>query len=200
MRITVADAKLKRALVALVSRIDNPSQELNDIGDALASNIRANLGRGLQYDGAPMKPLASGTVNARFRGGKRYTSRGATTAKFYRHMTGKHVPLNDTGQHIYNRITHQVIGRDTVVVGMLDSAAAKIGRVHQFGATIRAKNARFLAIPVGDGIRLVKQVTIPRRPFLPLTGTGAVDLPAAWRSELLEIMKSSLSEALNSSR
>ena len=171
MRVTVDDSKLKRALVALVSRIDNPEQELNDIGDALASNIRANLGRGLQYDGAPMKPL-------KIRDG---------------------VPLNDTRQHIYNRITHQVIGRDTVVVGMLDSAAAKIGRVHQFGATIRAKNARYLAIPVGDGIRLVKQVTIPRRPFLPLTESGAVDLPAAWRAELLEIMKSSLSEALNSS-
>lgn len=168
MRITVDDSKLRRALVDLVRRVDNPARELDDIGDALASNIRANLGRGLQYDGAPMQPL-------RIRKG---------------------VPLNDTRQHIYNRITHQVVGRDTVVVGMLDSAAAKIGRVHQFGATIRAKNARFLAIPVGDEIRLVKQVTIPRRPFLPLTESGSVDLPQEWRAEMLKIMQSALADAL----
>jgi phage gpG-like protein len=38
---------------------------------------------------------------------------------------------------------------------------------HQFGATIRPKSKKALAIPQPDGsVRLVKKVTIPARPFL----------------------------------
>lgn len=43
--------------------------------------------------------------------------------------------------------------------------------IHQFGGTIRAKNAEFLAfgLPGGLGLRRVKEVEIPARPFLGLS-------------------------------
>ncbi|KAA5607139.1 hypothetical protein F1188_04355 [Roseospira marina] len=56
-------------------------------------------------------------------------------------------------------------------------------RIHQLGGTIRPKTAKALAVPVGDGIRLVQQVTIPARPYLGLSAedrTEAGEIIADW--------------------
>lgn len=52
--------------------------------------------------------------------------------------------------------------------------------VHQFGATIRAKNADYLAfnLPGGLGFRRVKQVDISARPFLGLSNDDEAELLA----------------------
>lgn len=51
--------------------------------------------------------------------------------------------------------------------------------VHQFGATITPKNAKFLSWVTGDGKRVfVKKVTIPARPFFPVDRSGNLT-PAA---------------------
>lgn len=43
--------------------------------------------------------------------------------------------------------------------------------IHQFGGTIHAKNAEFLTfrLPGGLGVRRVKEVEMPARPFLGLS-------------------------------
>lgn len=174
----------------LITRVRDlgDGRALDGIGNLLANLIVTNLRQGRTPWGEPFKPLAKLTVDARFRGGKRYVKSGKrTTAKFYRHMTGNHVPLNDTGQHIANRITSRRTSGG-VVVGMMDSDSNKIGRVHQFGAVIKAKRAKYLAIPVGDGLRFKKQVTIPARPFFPIRG-HAVVLPAEWADKIADRLR-----------
>lgn len=178
-------------LIGRVDSIDSSGSVMDDVGDILVNLIRTQLRSGHTPWGEKFAPLATLTVNTRFRGGKRYTKSGGQTARFSRHMGGNHVPLNDTGKHIADRITS---ARTTagVVVGMLDSESNKIGRVHQFGAIIRAKRVKFLAIPVGDGsFRFKKSVKIPARPFMPIRGTKA-DLPTPWVNEIVERLRAAL--------
>lgn len=73
-------------------------------------------------------------------------------------------PLRDTGVHLMNAVTYRVEG-STVLVGVPPAWAS----VHQFGATIRAKNVPYLRFKVGNRWARKKQVTIPARPFLGLS-------------------------------
>jgi phage gpG-like protein len=67
-----------------------------------------------------------------------------------------------TRTHIYNAL-HAVASNESVVVGVPYAWA----RVHQFGATIRAKNVPYLRFLIrGKGWASKKQVTIPARPWL----------------------------------
>jgi phage gpG-like protein len=52
-------------------------------------------------------------------------------------------------------------------------------KVHQFGATIRPKNARALHFELGGKSVFAKQVTIPARPYLGVSAPNAADLEAA---------------------
>ena len=82
--------------------------------------------------------------------------------------------LTDSGQLRDSRT--YIASSDSVEVG-----TNKIyGGVHQFGATIRAKNASFLAfnLPGGLGLAVVKEVTIPARPFLGLSAEDEDELVA----------------------
>jgi len=66
--------------------------------------------------------------------------------------------------------------------------------VHQFGATIRAKNHPFLTFKVGERWVKKKAVEIPARPFFPVRG-GDVDLPEAWAGDVLRILTDHLRRA-----
>lgn len=91
-------------------------------------------------------------------------------------------PLRDTGR-LQRSITSEVQG-DAVLVG----TNVRYGAVHQFGATILPKNAKFLAAPAaGGGIRFLKMATIPSRPFMPIIA-GQVQLPPAWAKSALQAM------------
>lgn len=95
-------------------------------------------------------------------------------------------PLRDTGR-LQRSITSQVQG-DAVMVGTNVRYAA----VHQFGATIFPRNAKYLAAPMGGGrIAFLKQVTIPSRPFMPVVA-GGVQLPPAWGRSALSAMAKSM--------
>lgn len=76
--------------------------------------------------------------------------------------------LNDDG-YLKGSITHNVRG-DTIEVG----TNLIYGGVHQFGATIKAKNADRLAFFLPGGLGFVRplEVEIPARPYL---GIGAED-------------------------
>lgn len=72
-------------------------------------------------------------------------------------------------------------GRDFAAVGTNDPRAA----AHQFGVTIRPRNARNLAFNLpGVGFRMVKSVTLPPRPFIGLS-TGDVDEIEAMSGEYM---------------
>ncbi len=145
MTVTIDDSRLRAALQSLGRELTDPSDALADVGRNLADTIRQRLGRGIQYDGTPMKPL----------------------------KVRKGVPLNDTRQHIYNRINSQLIGRDTVAVGMVENVP--IGVTHQFGSPKKH---------------------IPARPFLPIDPGGNVDLPQEWETDMLDVIKSALNNAI----
>ncbi len=58
-------------------------------------------------------------------------------------------------------------------------------RVHQFGATIEAKNGQALVFALGDRIVQVASVTVPARPFLGLSNAD--------REEAIAILEDFLS-------
>ena len=57
------------------------------------------------------------------------------------------------------------------------------GGVHQFGATIRPRNATKLRyrLPGGLGFRTADEVTIPARPFLGVNRDDEVEIAEIWR-------------------
>ncbi|MEK0082867.1 phage virion morphogenesis protein [Benzoatithermus flavus] len=90
--------------------------------------------------------------------------------------------LKDTGRLVAS-ITHVATG-DRVEIGTNVLYAA----LHQFGGTIRAKQAPYLRFRLADGTPIaVKEVTIPARPFL---GLGDDD-----REDILAIVAHQLREA-----
>lgn len=159
MTITVDDARLWAALRKLGEELSDPSDALSDIGFGMAARIRANLKEGIDYQGVPFAPLKHPEL--RRKGRERVSP----------------VPLNDTRDHIYKRINHQLEGRDAVAVGLLDTPPSEesIGPVHQFGDPRR---------------------NIPARPFLPITPTGQPDIPQDWEEEIVDIIEAKLKEAL----
>jgi len=95
-------------------------------------------------------------------------------------------PLVNTGR-LRSSITMQQT-TDGVTIG----TNLRQARVQQFGATIKPKNAKWLRFPGPNGFIFAKQVTIPARPFMPLTRGGDVALPAQWTASGLSAMKKAL--------
>ena len=158
------------------------------IGIGLVESIRIELGKGRTPWGEPFAPLGAAGKLQRFRG-KTYTKLGdRTTSAFTRHVLGNHVPLNDTRKHIYDRINF-VATEDGVIIGIMDSENSKIGRVHQFGATIKPKKGKFLVFqpPGFAGPIFAREVIIPARPYLPIRNR-LVDLPAAWTDDISSVI------------
>lgn len=85
-------------------------------------------------------------------------------------------PLRNTGAHLMNAVNYRV-GSDHVEIGVPPAW----GAVHQFGATIQARNAKYLRFKVGNRWVRKKQVTVPARPFL---GISTED-----RAEILDILR-----------
>lgn len=63
-------------------------------------------------------------------------------------------------------------------------------KVHQFGATIVAKTAKFLRFKIGNKWVSRKQVTVPARPFLPVQG-----LPEGYKADAIQIIGQALDNA-----
>lgn len=62
-----------------------------------------------------------------------------------------------------------------------------IAAVHQFGATIVPKQAKFLRFMGANGY-ITKKVVIPARPFLPIVGDDLV-MPDAWSTAVIKALK-----------
>jgi len=95
---------------------------------------------------------------------------------------GGHI-LRKTGD-LRNSIKYDLQGDDTVKIGTNLIYAP----VHQFGATIKAKNAPYLRFMIGGKFISKKQVTIPARPFIGLEKRQVNKINAAidrWADKLL---------------
>ena len=67
--------------------------------------------------------------------------------------------------------------------------------IHQFGGTIEAKSKPYLMIPVpGGGFRRKAKVTIPARPYLPMSKGGT--LQAGAESRLLDVALDALAQGV----
>lgn len=99
---------------------------------------------------------------------------GKTWSKSIRAREEGGKTLSDSGQ-LRGSITSEASGSQ-VSVGTNKIYAG----VHQFGATISAKSAPFLMfnLPGGLGLRKVKEVEIPARPYLGLSGEDEAEILA----------------------
>lgn len=80
--------------------------------------------------------------------------------------------LRRTGRNLLDSVAFAVSGAEAVEWG----AAWEFAHVHQFGATIRAKDGGRLAFFLGGRMVRPKQVTIPARPFVGLSADDAAEI------------------------
>ena len=114
------------------------------------------------YPAGSWRLLHASTLAQQFsrRGQSTTTKRGKQRVGFLRFARGKKI-LQDKGD-LRRSILHEIAGNKLTIGTNLIYAA-----IHQEGGVIRAKNARALMIPLGDGrVIFRKKVTIPARPFL----------------------------------
>ena len=143
MTVEINITQVIAALTQLQSRCENMQPAFDSIGQRIAHSIQLNLGVGLDPWGNPFEPLKK----------LRKTDNGF----------GKGVPLNDTREHIFNKITFNP-SHDGVEIGILEPTL--IGMTHQFGS---------------------EKKNIPARPFLPIVG-NQVDIPSDWNADIMRII------------
>lgn len=156
LSIQVESQSVISALQNLTRHVNNMQPVYDDIGAMLVGRITENLGRGITPWGDSFQPLSESYIKAKPRraGG---------------------IPLNDTRQHIYQKITHHS-NNDGVEVGLFDNDAEKIGAHHQFGSKPGSRQ------------------NIPSRPFLPIINNAA-DLPYSWEQDIVDIISDYLAQA-----
>lgn len=98
--------------------------------------------------------------------------------------TGRGKTLHDTGE-LKNSVTSSATSH-TASVGTNVAYA----RIHHFGGTIHAKNKPYLAFAIPNGFARVKSVTLPSRPFLPVSPDGKLQSDGDRR--LMEVALSAL--------
>lgn len=79
--------------------------------------------------------------------------------------------LVETGQHLLQSIAWTSSATEAEW-----GSSWEFAHVHQFGATIVPKNAEFLVFDAGGGTVFAKQVTIPARPFVGISGENAEEI------------------------
>jgi phage gpG-like protein len=127
--IAITTNTVSRAVAGLIKRIEDPSQALTDIGALLVSNMRGV-----------------------------FDSRGNSIGHHWpppRHRVGE--PLKEYGR-LRDSITPRVEA-NAVIVGTNYAptgapSGATIAMVHQFGATIRPRKAKALALPLTAAAKL----------------------------------------------
>lgn len=150
--------------------------------EVLAGEVEAKL-KEMQAAGADMRPAwraVGAYVLSRIQLGFR-VSRSPWGVPWTPLSSRTGQPLKNTGVNLLKSITSRE-----------DADGATIGTnkfwapVHQFGATIIPKNAQRLVFQINGVPVFAKSVTIPARPFMPITPAGKVDLPVSWQKGILE--------------
>ncbi|WP_119352930.1 phage virion morphogenesis protein [Azohydromonas sediminis] len=173
--IEIDDRQVRQALQRIQRRISDISPVMRDIGELLAERAKQRFATSTGPDGQQWAPNAPATIaawlaayggNFKKRGG--LTKQGAARAASKKPLVGESRALSTT-------IYYQA-GGDSVTIGSPMVYAA----IHQFGGQ------------AGRG----RRVTIPPRPFLPITASGQW-LGDADRAAVLDIIGDALRGALD---
>jgi phage virion morphogenesis protein len=143
----------------------------------IADGLVRRAFQGLEALGADLTPLFRevgsrlvSNTKLRFEEGR--APDGRAWIPSIRARTQRGQTLRSSG-NLMNSISYRAEPRQ-VIVGTNTPYAA----VHQFGTTIRAKNAKALRFQIGERWVFKKSVTIPARPFLGISAEDVVDLQA----------------------
>lgn len=152
-QVTIDDAEVKQALTALAGRIDNMQPVMQEIGEDIMERTKRRFGTGIGPDGQRWQQNAASTVLSMIArmGRKARLKNGNLSKKAQKTLMGKKV-LVDTGSLARQFEVTATANSVTVSNSMIYAA------IHQFGGK------------AGRG----KSVTIPARPFLPVTSSGEV--------------------------
>ena len=180
--------RMDAKLASLVGKNQFPAFEA--VGRTIANRIRLCFRLGKDPFGVPWAPIKwraprRGNTGRISRAGKKQIEANAGGA------AGQ--PLRDTGR-LQRSITSRA-WNDFAEIGTSLRAAngARYPAVHQFGATITPKKGSRLVFPGPTGALIfAKKVTIPARPFLPLTKAGAVNLPKDWNDDVIRVLRARL--------
>lgn len=163
-QIDVDDAAVRQALSDLAAKAKNPAPALDAIGEALYRMTRRTFETSTDPWGRRWQPNAQSTLLSML--GKRsgsYNKRGGKLSAKGAGAVKK--PLIGAGKFLSGpSLSYRLDGNNSVVVG----SSAIYAAIHQFGGQ------------AGRG----KRVSIPARPFLPITSSGQL-APAA-RAVILE--------------
>ena len=158
------DKELKDKLDAMIDAGQSITPAMNVVGRKIKTRVQLGFRSGASPWGTKWAPLSKLT------------------------RTGQ--PLRNTG-HLLNSIATRVRGNSVEIGTNLQAeGGVKFPAVHQYGATIypvKAKRLRWMH-PGGFPV-FAKKVTIPARPFLPLTPGGDTDLPEQWAADVLSALR-----------
>ncbi|TCS69762.1 phage virion morphogenesis protein [Sulfuritortus calidifontis] len=165
IEITLDDRALRAALDRLRSRVEDTGPAMHDIGQTLMERARRRFATSTGPDGQAWEPNAPATIAAYLgRYGGSYKKDGSLSKRGAARAAGKK-PLIGESKQLQN--IHYAAGRDWAEVGSSRIYAA----IHQLGGQ------------AGRG----KSVTIPARPFLPVTQDGQW-IGADDRAAILDIL------------
>ncbi|RZG81819.1 phage virion morphogenesis protein [Acinetobacter sp. WCHAc060033] len=159
------------------STLDNPNPMLADMGEFLTSSSQDRFRTSTAPDGSKWQANSQNTYLSLL-GNKHSDDDGKLNAKGINRVASKK-PLVQSN-NLMNSIHYQISGNLLLVGSNLIYAAT-----HQFGATIKAKNAKSLSWKVGDQSIFVKQVVIPAREYLGISLADETELYAIAEDHLL---------------
>lgn len=170
--ITLEDRQVRAALERLARRVADMTPVMQAIATELEARVEARFETATDPAGRPWAPLKASTMAAYLSRGKgNYKKDGSLTKKGAARLASRR-PLYDTGD-LLGSLTSSA-SRSQARVGFGQPYAA----IHQFGGQ------------AGRG----KKVTIPARPFLPVTATGQW-LGSDDRNAVLDILRSAIQTA-----
>ena len=171
MTIEVLDQKVQKKLNDLMAASGNVTPAMQVVGRKVKTKVQLGFRSGTDPWGNPWKKLSP--------------------------LSRSGQPLKNTG-HLLASITAQVVDGDSVEIGTnLQSKGVKFPAVHQFGAVITPKTAKYLRWMSPVGPIFAKKVTIPARPFLPLNTSGSTELPPQWAADVLTALYNHFEKAAN---
>lgn len=175
--LTLDDREVRAALDRLQRRLSDMTPVMREIGELLTERARQRFFTSTGPDGqrwAPNKPSTLESYLRGYYGGAHRGKRGGLTKKAAARAAAKK-PLIGESKALSTTVHYQA-GRDSVTIGSPMVYAA----IQQFGGQ------------AGRG----KRVSIPARPFLPVTQSGQW-LGTEDRSAILDILREAIESAAN---
>jgi phage virion morphogenesis protein len=159
LTVSLDDKQLRRSLGRVAALAQRPEALLKRIGMGLAATSAERFETQTDPWGHPWAELSPAYAAIKTRGGRILTASGM----------------------LHQSLHYVVSGRQVQVGSNLVYAA-----VHQFGATIKPKNAKALVFHLASGLVHAHSVSVPARPYL---GLGHADIEAVQDAVAFELRR-----------